>query len=102
MIMLSRRQLLKQSAILAALSPLQQFALPGNQRFKIGACDWSLGKGSNIEAFALAKQIGLDGIMVDMGSLQNNLHLRNEAVQQAYLEESKKTAFKYPALLLAN
>jgi hypothetical protein len=37
-------------------------------------CDWSIGKSSNVEAFAIAKQIGLDGLMVNMGSEKNNLH----------------------------
>lgn len=52
--------------------------------FKIGACDWSLGKGSNIEAFNVAKAVGVDGIMVDMGSVENGLHIRQPNMQEAY------------------
>lgn len=59
--------------------------------FKIGACDWSIGKHSNIEAFDVAKTIGLEGIMVDMGSVENQLHIRQKALQEAYLKRSAET-----------
>ena len=32
--------------------------------YKIGACDWSIGKRQQIDAFEVAKEIGLDGIEV--------------------------------------
>lgn len=98
--MLTRRQLLKQSAFLAALAPFYHASPDNNKRFMIGACDWSLGKGSNIEAFGIAKQIGLDGLMVDMVSLDNNLHLRDTNVQQAYIETSKKTGIKISSIAI--
>ena len=75
--MLNRRTLLQQAALLTALYPLRAVAAAGNKRFHIGACDWSLGKRADIGAFEIAKQIGLDGIMVDLGSAENNLPLRN-------------------------
>jgi hypothetical protein len=63
--MLSRRQLLKHTATLAALTPLysfdKMFAAEPKRKWRIGACDWSIGKSSNVEAFDIAKQIGLDG-----------------------------------------
>ena len=88
--MLNRRTLLKYTALLAALSPLHTFAAAGNKRFHIGACDWSLGKRADIAAFDIAKQIGLEGIMVDLGSLENDLPVRKASVQQDYLEASRK------------
>ncbi len=90
--MLSRRLLLKKTLMLSALIQTPVFknlmAEPKRTHFKIGACDWSIGKGSNIEAFDVAKQIGLEGIMVDMGSVENNLHIRKTETQQAYLKAS--------------
>jgi len=98
--MLNRRTLLQQAALLTALYPLRAVAAAGNKRFHIGACDWSLGKRADIGAFEIAKQIGLDGIMVDLGSAENNLPLRNANVQQAYLEASKKTGIKISSIAI--
>ena len=58
--------------------------------FCIGACDWSLGKSSDTGAFEIARQIGVNGIMVDMGSEKDNLHLREKSIQQQYLERQSK------------
>ena len=103
--MLTRRQLLAHTATLAALatlSPLNELFAAGNRRkFHIGACDWSLGKSSDTGAFAIAKQIGLDGIMVNMGSEKDNLHLREKNVQQQYLEASRQTGIKISSIGIA-
>ncbi|MEP6596553.1 MAG: hypothetical protein ABJA71_11440, partial [Ginsengibacter sp.] len=93
--MLTRRQLLAHTATLAALAPLsplhELFATGNRKKIHIGACDWSLGKSSNTGAFAIAKQIGLEGIMVNMGSEKDNLHLREKNVQRQYLDASRQT-----------
>jgi len=98
--MLNRRTLLKNAALLATLSPLRTLAAENNKRFKIGACDWSLGKRADIGAFDIAKQIGLDGIMVDLGSIDKNLPLRDAAVQQAYLQASRQTGIKISSIAI--
>lgn len=102
--MLSRRQLIAHTANLAVLTPLSSFnELFGAERkkkWRIGACDWSIGKSSNVEAFDVAKQIGLDGLMVNMGSEKNNLHLRQQSVQQSYLEASRRTGVKISSLAI--
>lgn len=74
-------------------------ALPP-QRFFIGACDWSIGKSSDVGAFAVAKQIGLDGIQVNMGSAANNMHLRQKEVQDAYKAAAKETGVQIGGLAL--
>lgn len=68
--------------------------------FKIGACDWSIGKHSHIEAFDVAKTIGLEGIMVDMGSVENQLHIRQKELQQAYLKKSAETGIAISSLAM--
>lgn len=102
--MLSRRQLLIHTATLAALTPLYSFnnmlASERKKQWRIGACDWSIGKSSNVEAFDVAKQIGLDGLMVNMGSEKNNLHLRETTMQQSYLEASRRTGVKISSLAI--
>ena len=102
--MLSRRKLLKDAAWLSVFAgtSMQGFASLASTKktFNIGACDWSLGKNSDIAAFDIAKQIGLDGIMVNMGSLDNNMHLRQKELQQLYLATSKKTGVKISSLAI--
>ncbi len=102
--MLSRRKLLKDAVWLSVLAgtSMRGFASPASTKkiFNIGACDWSLGKNSDIGAFEIAKQIGLDGIMVNMGSEKDNMHLRQKELQQLYLETSKKTGVKISSLAM--
>ena len=101
--MFTRRNLLKDAALFGTFYTLpfkELFAFGKKKKFSIGACDWSIGKDSNIEAFDVAKQIGLDGIMVNMGSEKNNLHLRETRVQQAYITASQKTGIKISSIAI--
>ena len=58
--------------------------------FKIGACDWSLGKGCDVEAMRVAKELNLDGVQVSLGNYDNKMHLRRPEIQRAYLDACKK------------
>ncbi|GAA4449247.1 hypothetical protein GCM10023189_08440 [Nibrella saemangeumensis] len=82
------------SSRLTAVPPM---AVP---RFYIGACDWSIGKSSDVAAFDVAKQIGLDGLQVSMGSAANNMHLRQKEVQEAYRAAAKRTGVQIGGLAL--
>lgn len=102
---INRRALLKRCAILAGLAG-SGFLAHSSQRdnrkkLAIGACDWSIGKSSDLGAFAVAKEIGLKGIQVNLGSDQNNLHLRQRSRQDAYLAESKRTGVRIASLAIA-
>jgi len=92
-LMSSRRKFISNSLMLPAFASMGKLLARTDTRknFRIGACDWSLGKNSTPEAFAIAKEIGLNGIMVNMGSASNNLHLRKPELQQQYLKVSKET-----------
>ncbi|HTE33265.1 MAG TPA: sugar phosphate isomerase/epimerase family protein [Chryseolinea sp.] len=102
--MLTRRNMLFRTAIIAAASqvvPLNKLFAAGNSgKFHISACDWSIGMNSNIKAFEVAKQIGLEGIQVNMGSEKNNMHLRDRSLQQSYLETSRNTGIKISSLAI--
>ena len=103
--MLTRRTLLKQAALVSGLT-LSGFRTHAATRtvktqLRIGACDWSIGKSSDPGAFDVAKQIGLEGIQVNIGSLTNNLHLREKDRQRIYLEESERTGIKIASLAIA-
>ena len=104
--MISRRQWIQQSATLALLSPLHRHLnLPEplkKSAYRIGACDWSLGKDSDPGAFAIAREIGLDGVLVNVGNLKNNLHLRDKALQEEYLKTSKETGVAISSIAMAD
>ncbi|MGI8671639.1 MAG: sugar phosphate isomerase/epimerase family protein [Luteitalea sp.] len=66
------------------LSGAASSGLSGRGRFQIGACDWSLGLRGKPGALALAREVGLDGVQVSMGSVEEDLPLRQPRVQRAY------------------
>lgn len=84
---ITRRDVLKSSVGILGLSFLgayEAFAADKNQRFKIGACDWSIQEMSKIEAIKVGKNIGLDGVQISLGNLANDMHLRQPNIQQQY------------------
>ena len=96
------RQTIQVTAWLALASncaPL--FAAPDKRRFRIGACDWSIGKAGDPGAFDVAKQIGLDGVQVSLGTAADDMHLRKPEVQQQYREAAKKTGLEVASLAIA-
>ncbi len=80
------------------LAPL--FASPETRRFKIGACDWSIGKMDDPTAFALAQQIGLDGVQVSMGTVANNMHLRQPEIQRQFKEAAHSAGLEVASLAI--
>ncbi len=59
---------------------------------QIGVTDWNLKKTGQLDAVALAKSIGFDGVEVSLGRkpVDNKLPLDNDEVQARYLEEARK------------
>ena len=98
---ITRRAMLSRTAFggisLAAasrLSPL--FAAPDSRGFKIGACEWSLGK-ADPSCFDVAKEIGLDGVQVDLGNPSDGLEPH---VQKAYLASAQRTGMEIASLAM--
>ena len=88
---LSRRQLLAGSAAgIAAISLSSPLALLAKEnekpRFKIGACDWSIGYRGKVSALEFAKEIGMDGVQVCIPTME----LKKETRRREYLDASKK------------
>jgi L-ribulose-5-phosphate 3-epimerase len=76
-------------------------AAPQSRWFKIGALDVLLGKRSDPAAFDVAKQIGLDGVQVDVGAIADDLRLRRPDVQASYLEAARRTGLEIASLGMA-
>jgi L-ribulose-5-phosphate 3-epimerase len=102
---LSRRQMLARSVQLAAgLAVADEwvhlFAAPEQRRFRLGACDWSIGKMGDPGAFEVAKQIGLDGVQVSLGTAANDMRLRQPAVQQVFKDGAKQAGMQVASLAI--
>lgn len=84
----SRRDLLKAGAAwtgaAAGVGVLRATRAGAAPRFSIGACDWSIGRRGRTDAIEMGRKLGLDGVQVSMGGLDNDLHLRRGDVQRAY------------------
>jgi sugar phosphate isomerase/epimerase len=101
----TRRQMIGRTARLAAtlafgsaVAPL--LAAPAGRSFKIGAPEWSLRK-ANPSCFEVARDIGLDGVQVNLGSVADHMHLRQPVVQQAYLDAARQNGLQISSLALA-
>jgi L-ribulose-5-phosphate 3-epimerase len=102
---MTRREMLRRSAhtavglgLVSSLSPL--LAAPPTRRFKIGACDWSICKMDDPGAFEVARQIGLDGVQVSLGTEANNMHLRDAVVQSKVKEAAKAAGLQVASLAI--
>lgn len=98
----SRRTWLKSSAMLTAFvsAGIDVFGSE-KTRLKISACDWSLGKSSDSGSFAVAKAIGLDGVQLNLGNTENNLHLRQRDVLDKFIAASKETGVAISSVAIA-
>lgn len=86
------------AALTPNLAPL--LADPAQRRFKIGACDWSIGKMGDPTAFDLARQIGLDGVQVSLATAANGMRLRLPKVQQQYKDAAKDAGLHIASLAI--
>jgi len=68
--------------------------------FKIGVCDWTIGKTSNPASLEAAKKIGLDGVQVDFGRGDSDLPLFDPKLQKRFLEEAKEQNMEIASLAM--
>jgi L-ribulose-5-phosphate 3-epimerase len=102
---LSRRDMLRRScqagaalALATRFAPL--FAAPAERRFKLGACDWSIGKMADPAAFEVGRQIGLDGVQVSLGTAADHMRLREPARQQEYRRAAHDAGLQIASLAI--
>ena len=94
---ISRRAFFEKSAGAALVSLAYARLARGvdtKQRYWIGVCDWMILKRQKLGAFQLSKEIGADGVEVDMGSLGEremfDNKLANPEVKQQFLDKAKE------------
>jgi sugar phosphate isomerase/epimerase len=79
---------------------------PAIQRYKIAVCDWMILKRQKLGAFQLTKDIGADGVEVDMGSLGTNDTFEsaittNAEVRQQFLDAAKKLNLEISSIAMS-
>lgn len=100
---ISRRRFLQSgAAVVAALSHRRLIARAAQApktgvKFKVGVTDWNLRLTAKTESIALAKKIGFDGVQISIG---RRMQLKDEALQKAFLDESKRLEFPITSLCL--
>jgi sugar phosphate isomerase/epimerase len=102
---ISRRRFLESgaAATVAAAFLRQSFAAStarawkAGVKFRVGAPDWNLKLTAKPDSVALAKKIGFDGVQVSVGQ---KMQLKDEALQKAFLAESKKVGLPITSLCL--
>lgn len=102
---ISRRELIVKgaqvaSAGVAGVAWLQ--AKTAQAGFKIGACDWTLGKRADPAALVMAKRLGLDGVQVDVGGPKNGMPVLKPEVQKLYLETAAKQQVEIGSLAIGS
>lgn len=97
---ITRRQALTIGTGLAISPALLCLANDEQRRFKIGACDWSIGRGGQLGALELAKQIGLDGVQVSFGQPGGEFDLRSEAVRRQYEQAAAEHGVEIASLAM--
>jgi sugar phosphate isomerase/epimerase len=78
----------------ASKKSAKEASMPPKQRYKIGVCDWMILKRQKLGAFERTREIGADGVEVDMGSLGSRETFENAltdpAVRNQFLDKAKE------------
>lgn len=80
--------------ICATATPLQAQSTPAAQRYKVAVVDLMILKRQKLGAFQLTKDIGADGVEVDMGGLGNRDTFDNQLAVDSIREQFSGTAKK--------
>ncbi len=105
-------------AFITSIAGLTAASLPGAEstpttaasaalrtRYKVAVCDWMILKRQKLGAFQLTKDIGADGVEVDMGSLGTNVTfvsaLSNDAQCRLFLDKAKELGLEIPSLAMS-
>lgn len=75
------------------------------QQYKISVCDWMILKRQKLGAFQLAKDIGADGVEVDMGGLGTretfDSKLGDVVVRQQFLDKAKELNLEISSMAMS-
>lgn len=80
-------------------------APPTDARYPVAVCDWMILKRQKLGAFKLAREVGADGVEVDMGGLGNRAtfdsKLGDPAVRAQFVAEAKKYGLRISSVAMS-
>lgn len=88
------------------LSASTDFArVDSDHRYKIALCDWMILKRQKLGAFQLSKEIGANGVEVDMGGLGDretfDNKLKDPVIRESFLKEAKVQGLEICAIAMS-
>jgi len=104
---ISRRHFIQRAAVVTGTLGCAALAWGDEtkQRYRIGVCDWMILKRQKLGAFQLTKEIGADGVEVDMGSLGERETFDNQLakpeVRQQFLDKAKELNLEICSLAMS-
>ena len=72
------------SSAIALAAPAKRTSY-AKSKFRVGVTDWNLRQEGKIEAVALAKKLGFDGVQISIGVAADRLPLSDATLQQSFL-----------------
>jgi len=87
-------------AVTCSCAPWADKKAKGTTGFKLGVCDWTIGKTADPGSFEIAKRIGLDGVQVDFGRGENRLPLFERELQDDILDQARRHNMEIPSLAM--
>lgn len=85
--------------------PIDLIAQEATQRYHIGVCDWMMLKRQKLGEFALAREVGADGVEMDMGPLgQREMfdnQLRDSTQREKFLAASQENGIVVPSVAMS-
>ena len=98
---LTRRAFVQAGLMTTAAHALLIEAKAAGAKFKVGVTDWNLKQEAKLEAIALAKKIGFEGVQVSLGhEPAGTLPMSDPARQRQYVAESKKVGLPIASVCL--
>lgn len=90
--------------ILIALAIPHLLMAQSNQRYKIGVIDLMLLKRQKLGAIELSKQIGADGLEIDMGGLGNRPTFENQlltdSIRQKFIDKAREQQIEFSSVAM--
>lgn len=94
-----------QNSVAGTKADSKMFAGSSENCFQVAVCDWMILKRQKIGAFELARQIGSDGLELDMGSLGKrdsfDNKLRDPHFQKMFLDKSAETGIRVSSVAMS-
>ncbi|MPR34806.1 TIM barrel protein [Cytophagaceae bacterium SJW1-29] len=97
---MNRREVLKRSAAILGAGIGWEYLGRPKPRFRLGACDWSIGPRLNPQTFDIARKIGLQGLQVSYNTNKDEAGLSNPETLNAIREASTRTGIKIAGLAI--